>query len=732
MTTSDTILESPSRRNLLKVGSLALGGLVIGFSLPFAGRTRAEQVLNEGPEDQPMSNATALDAFISIDRDGQVTFTVPKIEMGQGAQSGLAVMVAEELEIGLDQIILKEAPPNEAIYNDKLLNFQATGGSTSIRSNWEPLRQAGAAARLLLIQAAAQRWQVGADQLRAENGRVLGPNGQSFGYGELVEDASKLPVPENIPLKPAEQFKLIGKPTRRLDTPSKVDGSARFTIDLVLPGMKYASARACPVLGGTVRSVNDRAARNVPGVIDVVRLDNAVAVVGEHTWATFAGVRALEIDWDYGDNAGIDSAQMERDIKEALDKPGAIANEQGDIDQTLQDAAKSFEAEYEMPFLAHAALEPMTCVAQVRADAVELWVGTQVPVRAQTAAAEASGRPAEQIIVNNQLIGGAFGRRLEVDFIHQAVAIAAKVDYPIKLTWLREEDTTHDLYRPHYIDRFAAALDAEGRLLGWRHTIAGASVLARFAPAAVPENGLDGDAVEVAMHPIYALQHLRVNYVPVPAKALLPSWWRGVGPLRSTYMLESFIDEVARSVERDPVEYRMALLGSHPRAQAVLRLAAEKAGWGEPLEAGVGRGVAVQEVFGSFLATIVELQVNEDKGIKLKRLVVAVDCGQVMNPVSVKSQIEGGTLFGLSAALFNEITVSQGRVEQTNFHDYRQLRISEAPPVETYIVESLEAPGGVGEAGTAMIAPALVNALATASGTRIRRLPLARAGYHVI
>ena len=732
MSQPDTTLQSPSRRTLLKVGSLALGGLVIGFTLPFAGRSFAEQVLNEGPEDQPMSNATALDAFISIDRDGQVTFTVPKIEMGQGAQSGLAVMVAEELEIGLEQITLKEAPPNEQIYNDKLLNFQATGGSTSIRSNWEPLRQAGAAARLLLIQAAAQRWQLGADQLRAENGRVLGPDGQSLGYGELVEDAAKLPVPEDIPLKPADQFRLIGKPTRRLDTPAKVDGTARFTIDLVVPGMKYASIRACPVLGGTLREVDERAARQIPGVIEVVRLDNAVAVIGEHTWAAFAGVRALEIDWALGDNAGIDSAQMEREIRGALDKPGAIANEQGDIDAALKDAARTFEAEYEMPFLAHAALEPMTCVAEVRADAVELWVGTQVPVRAQTAAAEAAGRPVEQVIVNNQLIGGAFGRRLEVDFISQAVAIAAQVDYPIKLTWTREEDTTHDMYRPHYIDRFAAALDAEGRLQGWRHTIAGASVLARFAPEAVPENGLDGDAVEVAMHPIYAMPNLRVNYVPVPPRALHQSWWRGVGPLRSTYMLESFIDEVARSVEQDPVDYRMALLGNHPRAQGVLRLAAEKAGWGEPLEAGHGRGVAVQEVFGSFLATVVELQVSEDKGIRLKRLVVAIDCGQVMNPVSVKSQIEGGTLFGLSAALFNEITVREGRVEQTNFHDYRQLRISDAPPVETYIVESREAPGGVGEAGTAMIAPALVNALAAANGTRIRRLPLARAGYYVI
>nr|WP_308811765.1 molybdopterin cofactor-binding domain-containing protein [Stutzerimonas azotifigens] len=723
---------SPSRRQLLKVAGLGFGGLVIGFSLPFAGRSFAEQVLPEGPEDGTLPTATALDAFISIDRDGKVTFTVPKIEMGQGAQSGLAMMIAEELEVPLDEITLKEAPPNEDIYNDSLLNFQATGGSTSIRSNWEPLRRAGAAARLMLIQAAAQRWQIPADRLRAENGQVHGPDGQTLGYGELVEAASQLPIPEDIPLKPASEFKVIGKPLRRLDTPSKVDGRSRFTIDLAVPDMKYASIRACPVVGGSVACVDDSAARRIPGVVDVVRMGNAVAVIGEHTWAAFSGVRALEIEWDYGEHAGLDSEQMERAIRDALDEPGALANEVGDIQNALDNAAKTFEAEYEMPFLAHAALEPMGCVAQVRPDAVELWVGTQVPVRAQTAAAEEAGRPPEQVIVNNQLIGGAFGRRLEVDFIAQAVAIAKQVDYPVKLTWTREEDTAHDMYRPHYIDRLAAALDGEGRLLGWRHSIAGASVLARFAPEAVPENGLDGDAVEVAQHPIYALEHLRVNYIPVPPKAIHQSWWRGVGPLRSTYMLESFIDEVARSVDRDPVDYRMQLLGQHPRAQAVLRLAAEKAGWGQSLPAGHGRGVAVQEVFGSFLATVVELEVAEGKGIRLTRLVVAVDCGQVMNPVSVKSQIEGGTLFGLSAALFNEITVRDGRVEQSNFHDYRQLRISDAPPVETYIVESAEAPGGVGEAGTAMIAPALVNALHSASGERIRRLPLARAGYHVL
>ncbi|WP_152529045.1 xanthine dehydrogenase family protein molybdopterin-binding subunit [Stutzerimonas azotifigens] len=706
---------------------------MIGFALPFSGRSFAEQVINEGPEDGRTPTATALDAFIGIDRQGRVFFTVPKIEMGQGAQSGLATILAEELEVGLEQITLKEAPPNEQLYNDKLLNFQATGGSTSIRSNWEPLRRAGAAARLLLIQAAAGQWQLPADQLRAENGRVLGPDGRSLGYGELVDAAAQLPVPENVPLKTPEQFRLIGQPSRRLDTPDKVDGTARFTIDLTLPGMKHASTLTCPVLGGRLAEVDERAARQVPGVREVIRLDNAVAVIGDHTWAAFAGLRALEVRWDLGENADIGSDAMERDLHRALDgDDGAVANEAGDIEQALKEAASTFEAEYEMPFLAHAALEPMTCVAQVRPDAVELWVGTQVPVRAQTAAAEAAGRPPEQVIVNNQLIGGAFGRRLETDFITQAVAIAAKVDYPVKLTWTREEDTTHDLYRPHYVDRFAAALDGEGRLLGWRHHIAGASVLARFAPAAVPPNGLDGDAVEVAMHPIYAMEHLRVSYTPVPPKALLQSWWRGVGPLRSSFMLESFIDELALKAERDPVDYRLERLALHPRAQRVLRRAAEQAGWGEALPAGRGRGVAVQFVFGSYLATVVEVEVGEDKALRVRRIVSAIDCGRVINPVSVRAQIEGGTLFGLSAALFNEITLAEGRVQQTNFHDYRQLRISDAPPVEVQLIDSSEEPGGVGEAGTALIAPALVNAVAAASGTRVRRLPLVRAGYHVV
>lgn len=725
--------RSPARRQVLKVSGLAMGGMLIGTGLPpLVGKSFAEEVVKEGPGDQPLATDTAFGAFIRIGRDSRVTLISPKIEMGQGAQSGLAMLVAEELEVPLSQVTIEEAPPNEALYGDKLLNFQATGGSTSIRANWDVLRRAGAAGRVLLIQAAADRWKVPAAQCRAESGAVLGPGARRFEYGQLVDAAAKLPVPQDVPLKTPEQFRLIGKPVQRLDTPHKVTGAAKFTVDLQLPGMKTATVVGSPVYGCKPVKVDDSAARAIPGVRDVVSLSDAVAVVGDHMWAVMQGARALIIEWQAADNANLGTAQIEAALRQAASRDGALANQFGDIDRALADASKTFDAEYEMPFLAHAALEPMSCVAQVRPDACELWVGTQVPVIAQQVAAKASGLPPEKIVLHNQLIGGGFGRRLEADFIGQAVEIARQVPYPVKLVWTREQDTTHDLYRPHYLDRFSAALDDRGMPLGWKHTITGASVLARFAPASVPPDGLDGDAVEVSAKPIYRLQHLRVRYVPEDPKAIRVSWWRGVGALRGSFVMESFVDELAQQAGKDPLEYRMTLLAEHPRTQGVLKLAADKAGWAQPLPAGSGRGVAVQEVFGSHVATVVQLQTAADGGLRIQRIVVAVDCGLMVNPVSVHSQIEGGTLFGLSAALYNEVTIEQGRVQQTNFHDYRQLRISEAPPVEVHVVPSAESPGGIGEAGTALIAPALVNALYAASGKRVRRLPVVRHGFHVV
>ncbi|WP_321349076.1 molybdopterin cofactor-binding domain-containing protein [Halopseudomonas oceani] len=716
-----------SRRGFLKGSSAVMGGLVLSTWLPgfipdsvAAEATAAGRLGDQTPR--------GYGAYVRVGHDGKVTVISPKIEMGQGTHTGIAMMVAEELEVRLADVSIEDAPPDSELYADSIMQFQATGGSTSTRHAWQPLREAGATARLLLIQAAAQQWSVDPAQCEAREGVVYGPGERQAGYGELVDLASTLPLPTSVTLKTPDQFRLIGTPARRIDTPNKVNGKALFTIDLQVPDMLVASSLTCPVYGGTLKSVDASAARQVPGVRDVVTLDNAVAVTATNYWACQQGLKALKIEWDLGEHAGISSPELDAALQQASSADGVVAHSSGDVAAALEAASSRFEAVYEQAFLSHSPLEPMTCVAHVRADGCDLWVGTQVPVFAQQTAASITGLKPEQVVVHNQLIGGAFGRRLDYDFITQAVAIARQVSYPIKLIWSREEDMTHDMYRPHYVDRLTAALDADGKPQAWQHRIAGASVLARYM-GSLPENGVDGDAVEVAIDPIYALDSLQVNYIREEPKVIPVSWWRGVGPLRSTLALECFIDELAHNAGKDPVDYRLALMDKHPRAQAVLKLAAEKADWQTPLPAGQGRGIAVSAVFGSFVATVVELEMQADKGIRIKRLVSAIDCGLVTNPTSVLAQIEGGTLFGLSASLFNEITIEQGRVQQRNFNTYRQLRIGEAPGVEVHIVPSTESPGGVGETGTALIGPALLNALAAASGERLRRLPLSRAGY---
>ena len=725
--TSATML---SRRGLLKGGAL-LGGLVVGTYLPpmvsrsFAAGAIKGANLGDNAE-------KGYGAFVRVDQTGAVTVISPKIEMGQGVQTGIAMMVAEELEVPLSQVTIAEAPPNAALYTDPLLTFQATGGSTSTRYTWEPLRKAGAGARIVLIQAAAIRWNVAPSQCRAENGRVIGPNNQSAGYGELVDAAAALPLPTDIPLKPVAEFKLLGKPAQRLDTPHKVNGSAKFTIDLQVPDMLIASTLTCPVSGGKLRTVgNEDAARKVPGVRDIVRLDNAVAVTASNFWACQQALKALNIEWDMGPHAGLDSAQLDKSLFEASAGDGVFAHQAGDIANALKNASSRFEAIYEQPFLSHSPLEPMTCVAHVRPDECELWVGCQAPGLAQMGAAKVCGLPVEKVVIHNQLIGGGFGRRLESDFIFQAVDIARQLSYPIKLIWSREEDMTHDRYRPHYVDRLTAALDKDLRPVGWEHRIAGASVVAAYL-GGLPPDGVDFDAVEVAKDPIYTLPHLQVRYIRHDPQVIPVSWWRGVGPLRSTYALECFIDELAHNAKVDPVKYRLGLMQSQPRAQAVLTRAAQLTDWDTPLPTGSGRGVAVTAVFGSFVATVVELEKQGDKGLRIKRLVTVIDCGFANNPTSVASQMEGGTLFGLSAALFNEILIKNGQVQQTNFHEYRQIRMSDAPPVEVHIVDSVETPGGVGETGAVPAAAALVNALFAATGVRERRLPLSRSGYFTV
>ncbi|WP_447649889.1 molybdopterin cofactor-binding domain-containing protein [Pseudomonas abietaniphila] len=730
MSSSDNPLPAAgiSRRRLLQSSGITLGGLVLATWLPsmqVQGAAKAITAPRLGDINQ------GFGAFVRVGVDGRVTVISPKIEMGQGIHTGIAMMVAEELEVGLDLVDLEEAPPDAKLYTDPLLTFQATGGSTSTRYTWEPLRRAGATARVLLIQAAATRWGVAPSQCHAEQGRVIGPNGHSAGYGELVEDAARLPVPTDVALKPVEAFKLLGKPTPRIDTPDKVNGKTRFTIDLQIPGALIASTLTCPVLGGTLRSVDDSAARKVWGVRDIVRLDDAVAVTAENFWACQQALQALSVEWDFGENAGISSEHLDAALQKASSAEGVIARKEGDVNAALGNAASRFEAVYEQPFLSHSPLEPMSCAAHVTADRCDVWVGTQVPGMAQMTAAAVTGLKPEQIQIHNQLIGGAFGRRLDFDFITQAVKIAKQVPYPIKMIWSREQDMTHDMYRPHYVDRIEAALDASKLPVAWQHRIAGASVVARYL-GGLPPDGIDFDAVDVSVEPIYDLSSLQVHYVREEPKAIPVSWWRGVGQLRGTYVHECFIDELARNAKADPVQYRLALMSKHPRAQNLLRVLAEKSDWKTPLPAGTGRGIAVSHVFGGYVGTLVELQMQGEKGIKIKRLVSVVDCGFVHNPTSVIAQIEGGTLFGLSAALFNEILIDKGQVQQTNYHQYRVLRMSDAPPVEVHLIPSVEAPGGVGEAGTALIAPALVNALHAASGTRIRRLPLARFGYYTV
>jgi isoquinoline 1-oxidoreductase beta subunit len=720
-----------SRRRFLKASSAVLGGLVVGAWLPpLTPKSAAAEAVAQGKVSLGDSFSNGFGAFVRVGHDGRVSLISPKAEMGQGIQTGIAMMVAEELEVGLDQIDIQEAPPNAELYTDALLQFQATGGSTSTRYTWEPLRRAGASARMLLIRAAASVWEADPNLCHARDGKVFGPAGQKISYGDLVDLAATYSLPDDVPLKRPEDFRLIGTPATRLDTPTKVNGQAKFTIDLDMPDMLITSARACPVYGGKVRHVDDKAARSVPGVRDIVILEDVVAVTATNTWACFQGLKALNVEWDYGTNSKIDSAVVDQKLQDAIQRDGVIATEKGAIDASLQAANSKFEAVYVQPFLSHSPLEPMSCVAHVRDDGCDLWVGTQVPGFAQQTAAAVTGLKPEQVKVHNQWIGGAFGRRLDFDFITQAVRIASKVSYPVKLTWSREEDMTHDLYRPQYADRMTAAINDDGFPVGWQHRIAGGSIFARYV-GSLPASGVDPDAVEVAVDPIYKLDSLKVHFIREEPEVVPVSWWRGVGVLRSTFAVECFVDELAHNAGIDPMAYRKTLLAHKPRVLAALNVLASKGAWDSPLPPGRGRGLAVGEVFGSVVVSMVELSAIGEKGVRIERLVTVVDCGLVINPTSVKAQMEGGTLFGLSAALFNEIDIKDGQVQQENFHAYRQLRISEAPPVEVHIVPSAEAPGGVGEAGTALIGPALLNAVNATFGDRVRRLPLVRSGYFI-
>lgn len=707
---------SLDRRGFLKASAAVGGGLLINFAFPLSLRPALAQTASPG---------FAPNAFIRIDRQNIVTLVMPMVEMGQGIYTAMAMLLAEELEVGLGQVRLEHAPPDDALYANSILHIQTTGLSASVRAFWLPLRQAGAVARTLLVQAAASQWSVGAGSCRAERGAVIHvPSSRRVTYGELVDAAAALSVParDSIVLKRPEDFTLIGTPVKRLDAPTKVDGRAEFGIDVRLPGMKIAAVAISPVLGGKPRSVNEAAARGVRGVHQVVTTDEAVAVVAAHMWAAKKGLKAAAIEWDEGPNASIDSATLVRQLEEASRQPGVVARSEGDAAKALAAAAQRIDAVYQLPFLAHAAMEPMNCTVDYRTDACDIWVGTQAPTLTQAMVAEMTGLPKAAVKVHNHFLGGGFGRRLEADGTLLAVKIARHVSGPVKVVWSREEDIRHDMYRPYYYDRLSAGLDSNGAPVAWTHRVSGSSIFARYVPPLF-QKGLDPDAVESAAETPYTFPNVHVDYVRVEPQGIQTAFWRGVGATHNVFVVESFIDELAAAAKQDPFEYRKALI-SNPRALAVLTLAAEKANWGKPLPARWGRGISIQFAFGSYLSQVAEVEVALDGSIRVHRIVCATDCGIVINPDTLAAQMEGGTLFGLTAALYGSITLKNGRVEQSNFHDYRPMRMNESPVIETHLVKSAEDPGGFGEAPTAAVAPAVTNAIYAATGTRIRTLPI--------
>ncbi|TCR63029.1 xanthine dehydrogenase family protein molybdopterin-binding subunit [Bosea sp. BK604] len=703
---------SLSRRSFLAVSSAAGSGLLLGLTLP-AGRAEAAS-----------AGSFAPNAFVRIGSDGTVVLTMPYVEMGQGTYTAIPMLIAEELEIGLNDIRLEHAPPNEKLYVNPLLGVQATGNSNAVRGAWKPLREAGAAARIMLVGAAAKRWGVDPATCRAENGRVLHDASQRrLTYAELALEAASLPVPASIPLKPASAFKLIGTPAKRLDTAGKVNGTAVYGIDARPPGLKFATLAQCPVFGGRLKHVDDTAAKAVSGVRQIVRLDDAVAVVADHMGAAKKGLAALVIEWDDGPNAALSTQAIADDLGNATLKPGTVAQLIGEPDKAMAQAATRIDAIYEVPFLAHATMEPMNCTVHLRQDACDIWIGSQAVARVQAMAAKAAGLPVEKVAVHNHLIGGGFGRRLEADGAVRAVEIAKQVDGPVKVVWTREEDIQHDMYRPYWLDRISAGFDDKGRPVAWINRFAGPSVIARWLPPAF-QNGLDPDSTEAAIDLPYDLPNFRVEFVRREPPGIPTAFWRSVGPSHNVFVTESFTDEMAAAVKQDAVAFRRSLLGKSPRARAVLDLAAEKAGWGAALPERHGRGVALQHAFASDLAVVAEVEVAVDGTVRVRRVVCAIDCGTVVNPDTVEAQLQGGVIFGATAALYGEVTIRQGRVEQTNFDSYQIMRMNEAPAVEVHIVKNTEPPGGIGETGTSAIVPAIANAIFAATGTRLRKMPV--------
>ena len=693
-----------NRRNFLQVTGGAAGGLMIGFYLPERGVA------------QTAATPSKLNAFVRIGSDDSVTFMIHKSEMGQGTVTSLSQLLAEELACDWKKI-RTEFPGVDPAYGPMMGAY----GSLSIRTSWQPVRQAGAAAREMLLQAAAQKWSVDKSQCRAENSSVVNASTNArLSYGALADAAAKLPPPTGVKVKDAKDFKVIGTSPKRLDTALKVNGTAIFGLDVKRPGMLYASLERCPVFGGKVASFDGTKAKAVPGVKQVVEISNGVAVVADNTWSAMEGRKALTIQWDEGPRANTSTDSLRKMFAELAAKPGANARKVGDAEAALSSAPKKIEAVYEAPYLSHAPMEPLNCVAHVRADGgCDIWAGTQIQSVARMTAAGILKIAPERIDVHTQYLGGGFGRRGGADFIGEAVEIAKAVpNTPVKLTWTREDDLQHDTYRPASYVKFAAGLDAQGMPVALTASV----VCPSFGGI---QNGVDSTSVEGIRDIDYNIPNFHVNYNP-PDAGIPVSYWRSVGFSQNTFFMESFIDEMAAVSGKDPVEFRRTLLGKDPknaRYLNVLNLAAEKAGWGTPLPAGRFRGVGIVNNIGSFNAQVAEVSVTNGK-VKVHRVVAAVDCGQVINPNIVAQQIESGIVYGLSTALKIGITLNRGRVQQTNFNSYDPLRIDEMPVVEVHIVPSTANPGGIGEASTPSSIPAVTNAVFAATGKRVRMLPI--------
>jgi isoquinoline 1-oxidoreductase beta subunit len=686
-----------NRRNFLRTSATAAGGLLVGFHIP-----ERTQLAADTP-----ANSSKLNAWVHVGTDDIVTLAIHKAEMGQGTVTSLSMLLAEELECEWSRI-RTEFPGVDPAYG----GFQGVVGSQSIRSSYNSLRQAGASAREMLVQAAAQKWGVDKSSCRAEKSTVVNTaTNARLTYGSLSEAAAKLPPPANVPLKDPSQFKIVGKSMKRLDTPGKVDGSITFGIDVRLTNMLYAVIQRCPVFGGTVAGFDDTKAKATPGVKSVVKISNGVAVLADSTWAAMEGRRNLVVKWDEGKVAAFSTPGITQAFADAVEQGSAAPGPPMGVAIALAAASKKLDAVYQTPYLAHAPMEPLNCTAWVHSDGCDVWASTQMQSSARQIAAQKSSLPPGSVQVHTEYMGGGFGRRGGVDYIGEAVEVAKTVNVPVKLTWSREDDMQHDTYRPASYCRFLGGVDADGWPVAWKATIACPTF-----------DGGANTATEGIRDMAYAVPNFQSEYHNVDP-GIPVSYWRSVGYSQNTFFAESFLDEMAHAGGKDPVEVRRRLLAKSPRLLAALELCADKAGWGKPLPAGRGRGVSVVNNIGSNTVQIAEVSVEKGK-VKVHRVVCAVDCGAVVNPAGVAQQIESGIAFGLSAALKGSVTIKNGRVEQGNFHQYDVIRIDEMPRVEVHIVPSTAASGGIGEASTPGIAPAVCNAIFAATGKRIRQLPI--------